>query len=151
MGLRPKWLRLYVSVDCLNVSVMLSFGLKDGTLAFTFVALTIFVPKIQDQWRQRLAIYVWVGVLMIVYSLLLSVFRMKNGGALIDLSLLSNHPDTDSSARTRLPLPTLLVGLDYGTRWFTSESFSKAKSISDAIILDFPEPSRLIGECTCCA
>jgi oligosaccharyltransferase complex subunit gamma len=38
------------------------------------------VPRVADPQTQGIMVFVWGGVLFVVYSFLLSVFRMKNGG-----------------------------------------------------------------------
>jgi oligosaccharyltransferase complex subunit gamma len=38
------------------------------------------VPRIADSRAQKVAVFAWGGVLFLMYSFLLSVFRIKNGG-----------------------------------------------------------------------
>lgn len=38
------------------------------------------VPRIADMKTQQVAVIAWSGVLIVMYSFLLSVFRMKNQG-----------------------------------------------------------------------
>jgi oligosaccharyltransferase complex subunit gamma len=38
------------------------------------------VPRIADSRKQQIAVFVWGAVLLGMYSFLLSVFRIKNGG-----------------------------------------------------------------------
>jgi oligosaccharyltransferase complex subunit gamma len=42
--------------------------------------LAIKVPRILDPKAQQVAVLAWAGVLFVMYSFLLSVFRIKNGG-----------------------------------------------------------------------
>ncbi|KAJ3725934.1 hypothetical protein EV361DRAFT_877204 [Lentinula raphanica] len=51
-----------------------------GTLAFSVVMLTMIVPYQSSPARQRLQVYLWSGVLMLVYSVLVTLFRVKNRG-----------------------------------------------------------------------
>lgn len=52
----------------------------DGVLSFTAISLAIKVPRILDPKAQQVAVLAWAGVLFVMYSFLLSVFRIKNGG-----------------------------------------------------------------------
>ncbi|KAF3050924.1 oligosaccharyl transferase subunit ost3/OST6 [Didymella keratinophila] len=51
-----------------------------GVLAFATISLALKVPRIADSRAQQFAVFLWSGVLLCVYSFLLSVFRQKNGG-----------------------------------------------------------------------
>jgi len=51
-----------------------------GALAFSFIALTLLVPKIPTAGRQRAGVYLWTTALMVLYSLLVTFFRLKNPG-----------------------------------------------------------------------
>ncbi|CZT14226.1 related to OST3-oligosaccharyltransferase gamma subunit [Ramularia collo-cygni] len=51
-----------------------------GILSFATISLALKVPRIADQKSQQVAVFIWGGVILAVYSFLLSVFRMKNGG-----------------------------------------------------------------------
>lgn len=52
----------------------------DGLLSFATIALALRVPRIADPKYQQLMVFTWGLVSLGVYSFLLSVFRMKNGG-----------------------------------------------------------------------
>ena len=52
----------------------------DGTLSFATIALALRVPRMVDPKKQQLAVFVWGGVMFGMYSFLLSVFKIKNGG-----------------------------------------------------------------------
>jgi oligosaccharyltransferase complex subunit gamma len=52
----------------------------DGLLSFATISLALKVPRISDPKTQQLAVIVWGGVIFVMYSFLLSVFRIKNGG-----------------------------------------------------------------------
>ncbi|KAL8968427.1 MAG: hypothetical protein Q9183_002462 [Haloplaca sp. 2 TL-2023] len=51
-----------------------------GTLSFATIALALKVPRMVDPKRQQLAVFLWGAVVFGMYSFLLSVFRVKNGG-----------------------------------------------------------------------
>ncbi|KAL8772195.1 MAG: hypothetical protein Q9209_002630 [Squamulea sp. 1 TL-2023] len=51
-----------------------------GTLSFATIALALKVPRMADPKKQHIAVFVWGGVVFAMYSFLLSVFRVKNGG-----------------------------------------------------------------------
>ncbi|KAF4999715.1 hypothetical protein FGRMN_2280 [Fusarium graminum] len=51
-----------------------------GVLSFCAITLAIKVPRIADSKTQQVAVIAFGGVLFLVYSFLLSVFRVKNGG-----------------------------------------------------------------------
>ncbi|KAI9642971.1 oligosaccharyl transferase subunit ost3/OST6 [Ciborinia camelliae] len=51
-----------------------------GLLSFATISLALKVPRIADPKIQQVAVLVWSGVIFVMYSFLLSVFRMKNGG-----------------------------------------------------------------------
>ena len=52
----------------------------DGILALSGISLAIKVPRISDARTQGIALIAWAGVLFVMYSLLLSIFRGKNPG-----------------------------------------------------------------------
>lgn len=52
----------------------------DGLLAFSLVALIKSVPQFDDQTRQRFGVYIWMGCLIFIFSALLALFKIKNGG-----------------------------------------------------------------------
>lgn len=51
-----------------------------GLLSFATISLALKVPRISDPKTQQVAVLVWGGVIFVMYSFLLSVFRIKNGG-----------------------------------------------------------------------
>ncbi|KAJ7582693.1 hypothetical protein C8J56DRAFT_955499 [Mycena floridula] len=51
-----------------------------GTLAFAFVMLTVIIPYQSSPGRQRVQVYLWNFVIMLVYSVLVTLFRVKNRG-----------------------------------------------------------------------
>jgi len=52
----------------------------DGLLAFTTMALVLKAPTVQDPTTQSIVIWVWTAGILFVYSFLIYVFRIKNGG-----------------------------------------------------------------------
>lgn len=57
----------------------------DGVLALSSISLAIKVPRMTDPRNQGIAFAAWFGVLFVVYSLLLSIFRGKNPGYTLSL------------------------------------------------------------------
>ncbi|WVR05412.1 hypothetical protein IAU60_002427 [Kwoniella sp. DSM 27419] len=51
-----------------------------GLLAFSIIALTVFIPSQTSPLKQRIGVFLWLGMLVVVFSLLIKLFRMKNGG-----------------------------------------------------------------------
>lgn len=51
-----------------------------GVLAFATISLAVKVPRIKDARAQQFAVFLWSGILLCMYSFLLSVFRTKNAG-----------------------------------------------------------------------
>ncbi|TFY64023.1 hypothetical protein EVJ58_g2907 [Rhodofomes roseus] len=51
-----------------------------GTLAGGFLMLTLVVPNQLSPSRQRMQIYLWTGVIFVMYSVLVSIFKEKNRG-----------------------------------------------------------------------
>lgn len=53
---------------------------QDGLMAFCTVGLALKVPRIADPKTQQAAVLAWGGLLFLLNSFLLSLFRVKNGG-----------------------------------------------------------------------
>ncbi|KII88486.1 hypothetical protein PLICRDRAFT_54324 [Plicaturopsis crispa FD-325 SS-3] len=51
-----------------------------GILAVSFLMLTVVTPYQSSQSRQRTQIYLWTTVILIIFSILVSLFRVKNRG-----------------------------------------------------------------------
>ncbi|KAK5169082.1 oligosaccharyl transferase subunit ost3/OST6 [Saxophila tyrrhenica] len=51
-----------------------------GVLAFATISMALKVPRMADPRAQQIAVFIWGGVILGMYSFLLSVFRIKNGG-----------------------------------------------------------------------
>ena len=70
---------MYCSL-CVTTRCRLTDINTDGTLSFATIALALKVPRMSDPKKQQFAVLVWGGVMLGMYSFLLSVFRVKNGG-----------------------------------------------------------------------
>jgi len=51
-----------------------------GTLGLSQIALIMLVPRILKPSQQRAAIYIWLAVCIVLYSVLMSLFKIKNAG-----------------------------------------------------------------------
>ncbi|KAF8212220.1 oligosaccharyl transferase subunit OST3/OST6 family [Mycena galopus ATCC 62051] len=51
-----------------------------GTLGFAFMMLTMVIPYQATAQRQRFQIYLWSTIIMLVYSILIVLFKVKNRG-----------------------------------------------------------------------
>jgi len=51
-----------------------------GLLSLSCLALVIFVPRLNNEWKQQTAVFVWSGIGTVVFAVLLSFFRLKNPG-----------------------------------------------------------------------
>ncbi|KAJ7774600.1 hypothetical protein DFH07DRAFT_104674 [Mycena maculata] len=51
-----------------------------GTLGFAFLMLIMVIPYQTSAQRQRFQIYLWSAVIMMVYSILIVLFKVKNRG-----------------------------------------------------------------------
>jgi oligosaccharyltransferase complex subunit gamma len=52
---------------------------KDAILAFSTIALGLKVPRMTHPGRQTIAVWAWSTILLIVFSFLISIFKIKNG------------------------------------------------------------------------
>lgn len=64
----------------LVLSLLICVCHADGLLAFSIVALSVLVPAQTSAVKQRVGVYLWLGMLVVVFSLLMKLFKMKNGG-----------------------------------------------------------------------
>lgn len=53
---------------------------KDAVLSFAIIFLGLRVPRIKDARTQQIAAIIWSTVIFGMYSFLMSLFRIKNGG-----------------------------------------------------------------------
>ena len=65
--------------DVLFTRPMLTW-LPDGLLSLCTITLALRVPRIADVRSQQVAVFASGGMMFVLYSFLLSVFRIKNGG-----------------------------------------------------------------------
>jgi len=49
-----------------------------GVLTMAFLVLIVVIPRQSSSPRQKAQVYLWTAVIMIVYSILVAVFRVKN-------------------------------------------------------------------------
>lgn len=52
----------------------------DGVLALTVVVLSVFIPAQSSPMKQRIGTYLWLVLMIVLYSLLIRLFKLKNGG-----------------------------------------------------------------------
>jgi len=50
-----------------------------GILSFSAVSLAVSVPRL-DKGKQRIAVWIWMGCIIVVFSFLMNLFKIKNGG-----------------------------------------------------------------------
>ncbi len=62
----------------LQPNLVLTF--PDGLLSFAVISLAVKAPRMIDPKLQQVSILAWGGVLFVMYSFLLSIFRIKNSG-----------------------------------------------------------------------
>lgn len=84
-----------VATICRYLRTMLVIGQPltvslDGMLGAAFVMLTMVTPYQTSPSRQRMQIYLWSAVIFIMFSVLVSLFRVKNRGVLCSSLLFSS-------------------------------------------------------------
>jgi hypothetical protein len=77
---KPKSLQPCVGFYEFHMRILSNKLFTDGLLSFATISLALKVPRISDPRTQQLAVIIWGGVIFLMYSFLLSVFRIKNGG-----------------------------------------------------------------------
>ncbi|KAF8495608.1 oligosaccharyl transferase subunit OST3/OST6 family [Gautieria morchelliformis] len=55
-------------------------GFLYGVLSLGFISMTMIIPRHTSPARQRYGVYVWTGVSLTLFSVLVSIFKIKNGG-----------------------------------------------------------------------
>lgn len=81
----------------------------DGVLGFSAYILAYTIPKLTDPVRQRLGVYVWTGVFIVMSGVLMNIFHMKQPGCESQASSCADSKrETDQVAPGR-PLPHLLI------------------------------------------
>lgn len=68
------------SVYLISVLTLLIVAFRsDGILSFSAVSLAVSVPRL-DKGKQRIAVWIWMGCIIVVFSFLMNLFKIKNGG-----------------------------------------------------------------------
>lgn len=49
-------------------------------LAFSAYTLSSILPKVRDPVKQRLGVYVWTGISLVMLGVLMNLFKIKQGG-----------------------------------------------------------------------
>lgn len=52
----------------------------DAVLGASVVVLSVFIPAQSSPIKQRVGTLLWIALLVVVYSMLIRLFKMKNGG-----------------------------------------------------------------------
>jgi oligosaccharyltransferase complex subunit gamma len=52
----------------------------DGLLSAAFLMLIVIIPRQSSPMRQKVQVYLWTAIVIIMYSVLVSIFRVKNRG-----------------------------------------------------------------------
>lgn len=125
----------------------------DGILGFSAYTLAYTIPKLNDPVRQRLGVYVWTGVFVVMAGVLMNIFgTMKQPGcAFLLSSLLSSASCTDSddaqtpSASSKWEGNSRRLRVEWKKR--SARRFGKVRSLAALLLVRsaFPatfEPSR---------
>ena len=80
-----------------------------GLLAFAFVALNSLITRVPSPSRQRTGVILWSTVLMVGFSGMLALFRVKNPSESLPLHT-SDLRHTDYPVRLPVPRDVLVVG-----------------------------------------
>ncbi|GMK56493.1 hypothetical protein CspeluHIS016_0303330 [Cutaneotrichosporon spelunceum] len=51
-----------------------------GVLALTVIVLSVFIPAQSSPTKQHIGTYLWLALLVVLFSLLIRLFKLKNGG-----------------------------------------------------------------------
>lgn len=78
--------------------------------------LIMIVPYQSSPYRQRMQVYLWWIVIILVYSVLVSLFRVKNRGKII--------------IHSTLPLRLILNEQDIRLNYFSKFAFASPKAVS---------------------
>lgn len=52
---------------------------SDGILGFSAYTLAYTLPRIRDPVKQRLGVYVWTGISVVMFGVLMNLFKIKQG------------------------------------------------------------------------
>jgi len=97
----------FICASPLSSTDLLFIIFIDGLLSFSLLMLILVVPHQSSPQKQRLQIVLWTGITMVMYSVLVALFRIKNRGWLplsSPISFLISHHD-------RISLQTLFIML----------------------------------------
>lgn len=67
-------------VACICESALASVATRadlcsaDGVLAFAVYTLAVTLPEVKNPAKQRIGVYVWLAILFVMFSVLLSIF-----------------------------------------------------------------------------
>lgn len=53
--------------------------MTDGILAFSAYTLAYTLPRLRDPTKQRLGVYVWTGISVVMLGVLMNLFKIKQG------------------------------------------------------------------------
>jgi oligosaccharyltransferase complex subunit gamma len=70
----------FICASQLPTSYLLFIAFIDGLLSFSLLMLILVVPHQSSPQKQRLQIVLWTGITMVMYSVLVALFRIKNRG-----------------------------------------------------------------------
>lgn len=51
----------------------------DGILGFSAYTLAFTLPRLRDPVKQRLGVYVWTGISVVMLGVLMNLFKIKQG------------------------------------------------------------------------
>jgi len=74
-----------------------SVASADGVLALSTYVLAYILPQLRNQAKQRLGVYVWTGIQIVMLGTLMNIFRLKQPGCK------SSNPFGDLEARACKP------------------------------------------------
>ena len=83
--------------------------ITDAVLGFSVFTLVITLPSIKNPLTQRIGVYVWLGVLVVLHSALIGLFKLKNPGVRVLLLLICK-------ADNLVTVPLLVSVLEGGSR-----------------------------------
>ncbi|KAG9292054.1 hypothetical protein G9A89_017954 [Geosiphon pyriformis] len=66
--------------EMVSIQTPFIFGNTDGFCAFSVVSLIVSVPKFENKTKQRFGVYLWMGILIVMFSFLFALFRIKYPG-----------------------------------------------------------------------
>lgn len=52
----------------------------DGVAALCVIVLSVFIPAQASPLKQRIGTLLWVGMMVALFSIIIRIFKIKNGG-----------------------------------------------------------------------